>query len=250
MDDGQHIAGKDSSLIADRVREELARRRMSRLKLADSARISLSTLEKALSGGRPFTLGTLVRLEAALGVSLRPEPPAPPPPAPGLAPESLGAYSRPAVRRLEGSYVTLRPSFSGPGDIFAYRTEIAWDTAASCLVFAESARADADFTQRGQVSISHESGHIYLITSEEGQFRLVLLSRPTRGGVLFGLLTTLHAGRGSQLTPASSVIAYVPADRLPDLPMGRISANDPAFEAAQAFLGRVVAEDYAQLYPT
>lgn len=249
MDDSTDIAGKDSRLIADRVREELARRRMSRLKLADSARISLSTLEKALSGGRPFTLGTLVRLETALGVSLRPTPPAPPP-APDLAPESLGAYSRAAVRRLEGSYVTLRPSFSAAADIFAYRTEIAWDPVASCLVFAESARADADFTQRGQVSISHESGHIYLITSEGGQFRLVLLSRPTRGGVLFGLLTTLHAGRGAQLTPASSIIAYVPADRLPDLPMGRISANDPAFEAAQAFLGRVVAEDYAQLYPT
>ena len=249
MDDGQDIASKDSRLIADRVREELARRRMSRLKLADSARISLSTLEKALSGGRPFTLGTLLRIEAALGVSLRPVAAAPPPPAPGLAPESLGAYSRPAVRRLEGSYVTLRPSFSAPGDIFAYRTEIAWDMAASCLVFAESARADADFTQRGQVSISHESGHIYLITSEEGQFRLVLLSRPTRGGVLFGLLTTLHAGRGAQLTPASSIIAYVPADRLPDLPMGRLSPGDPAFDGAQAFLGRVTGEDYAQLFP-
>ena len=249
MDDGQDIASRDSRLIAERVREELARRRMSRLKLADSARISLSTLEKALSGGRPFTLGTLVRLETALGVSLRPAPPAPPLPAPGLAPESLGAYSRAAVRRLEGSYVTLRPSFSTPGDIFAYRTEIAWDPAASCLTFAESARADANFTQRGQVSVSHESGHIYLITSEEGQFRLVLLSRPTRGGVLFGLLTTLHAGRGAQLTPAGSIIAYVPADRLPDLPMGRISANDPAFESAQAFLSRVAGEDYAQLFP-
>ncbi|MCE3289208.1 MAG: transcriptional regulator [Caulobacter sp.] len=189
VDDGQDIASKDSRLIADRVREELARRRMSRLKLADSARISLSTLEKALSGGRPFTLGTLLRIEAALGVSLRPVAAAPP--APGLAPE----------------------------------------------------------TQRGQVSISHESGHIYLITSEEGQFRLVLLSRPTRGGVLFGLLTTLHAGRGAQLTPASSIIAYVPADRLPDLPMGRLSPADPAFESAQAFLSRVAGEDYAQLFP-
>src|SRR6187431_3722810 len=53
------------------VLEELARRRLSRQQLAEMARISLSTLEKALSGRRPFTLATLVRLEQALGISLR-----------------------------------------------------------------------------------------------------------------------------------------------------------------------------------
>ena len=38
--------------IAHKVREELARRRISRQALADMARISISTLEKALSGRR------------------------------------------------------------------------------------------------------------------------------------------------------------------------------------------------------
>ena len=38
--------------IALRVREELARRRLSRQWLADESRVSLSTLEKALSGRR------------------------------------------------------------------------------------------------------------------------------------------------------------------------------------------------------
>ncbi len=47
-----------------RVREEIARRRWSRQAVADKAGISLSTLEKALSGRRPFTLATVVRLEA------------------------------------------------------------------------------------------------------------------------------------------------------------------------------------------
>ena len=39
--------------------------------LAEQAKLSLSTLEKALGGRRPFTLATTVRLEQALGVSLR-----------------------------------------------------------------------------------------------------------------------------------------------------------------------------------
>jgi transcriptional regulator with XRE-family HTH domain len=58
-----------SQAIAARVREELARRRLSRQALADLARISISTLEKALAGRRPFTLATTIRLEEALGAS-------------------------------------------------------------------------------------------------------------------------------------------------------------------------------------
>src|SRR5881275_2054156 len=60
-----------SESVALVVREELARRRLSRQWLADEARVSLSTLEKALAGSRPFTLSTVVRLEEALGASLR-----------------------------------------------------------------------------------------------------------------------------------------------------------------------------------
>ena len=41
----------------------------------------------------------------------------------------MGAYARPAVQWLEGSYLTLRPSFSEPGAVFAYLTSIAWDDA-------------------------------------------------------------------------------------------------------------------------
>ena len=64
----------ESQAIALTLREELARRRISRQALADMARISLSTLEKALSGSRPFTLATVVRIEDVLGASLRSRP--------------------------------------------------------------------------------------------------------------------------------------------------------------------------------
>ena len=56
--------------VGRRVREEIARRRISRQALADMARISLSTLEKALAGTRPFTLASTIRLEEALGTSV------------------------------------------------------------------------------------------------------------------------------------------------------------------------------------
>ena len=55
------LSEEQSRAIGARVREELARRRMSREQLASDARISLSTLEKALAGRRPFTLATTVK---------------------------------------------------------------------------------------------------------------------------------------------------------------------------------------------
>ena len=57
--------GRDSSeSMALVVRDELALRRLSRQWLADKARFSLSTLDKALAVSRPATLATV---ERALG---------------------------------------------------------------------------------------------------------------------------------------------------------------------------------------
>jgi len=125
------LSAEQSRQIAETIREEIARRRMSRQALAEQAKLSLSTLEKVLGGRRPFTLATTVRLEQALGVSLRKGGDkaidgAPIKPAAGgdVAPDSLGAYSRRAASRLEGVYITVRPSFGGKEAVYAYRTEI------------------------------------------------------------------------------------------------------------------------------
>src|SRR5205814_2214685 len=152
----KQLSDEQSREIAETIREEIARRRISRQSLAEIAKLSLSTLEKVLGGRRPFTLATTVRLEQALGVSLRKTPEAPAPAAivnGEVAPDGLGAYSRRAVAWIEGTYVTVRPSFGDKDAIFAYRTEIAWDPAASSLVFNESERQDAAFTQFGEVAV-------------------------------------------------------------------------------------------------
>ena len=137
----KQLSAEQSRQVAETIREEIARRRISRQSLAEQAKLSLSTLEKVLGGRRPFTLATTVRLEQALGVSLRKaqEMPAAAAPVNGdVAPDSLGAYSRRAVTWLEGVYVTLRPSFGDKDSIYAYRTEIAWEAAASSWCFAKA----------------------------------------------------------------------------------------------------------------
>ena len=229
--------------IALRVREELARRRLSRQWLADASRVSLSTLEKALSGRRPFTLATVVRLEDALGASLRG---VPEPTGHLYAPESMGAYARPGVQWLEGSYLTLRPSFSEQEAIFAYLTEIAWDDAKGHLVFSEAGRLDSQYEQKGFVSFPHLSGAIYLVTISEGQYRVALLNRPASGGTICGILVTLAAGQGAQLTPAAVPIMFVPMSGRGDPQLGVVREGDQAFEEYRACVDRVTDQGFAR----
>ena len=246
------LSDEQSRSVAAVVREELARRRISRQYLAEMAKISISTLEKALSGRRPFTLATTIRLEQALGVSLRKanaEAALAAAVAITLAPGELGFYSRPAVSFIEGNYLTLRPSFGDPIAIYAYRTEICWDAGTSSLIFRESERLDAKFAQQGLVSVPNQSGYIYLITNRHGQFRLVLISRPTINGEMFGIMTTLQSGRGAQLIPVSAPIAYVPLDGLGDVEFGRIAAGHPRYENYRSYLKRTVEEPFALFLP-
>src|SRR5882724_10564931 len=116
----KQLSAEQSRQVAETIREEIARRRISRQSLAEQAKLSLSTLEKVLGGRRPFTLATTVRLEQALGVSLRKGPDVTPAVAPSngdISPDGLSADSRRSVAWLEGVYVTVRPSFVGDKDV-------------------------------------------------------------------------------------------------------------------------------------
>jgi transcriptional regulator with XRE-family HTH domain len=248
----EQLSAEQSRSIAALIREELARRRISRQHLAHQAGISISTLEKALAGRRPFTLATTIRLEEALGVSLRKtavDANGPTATGPGLAPGDLGFYSRPAVKWIEGAYLTLRPSFGERGAIYAYQTDIVWDDGRSSLIFRESGRIDAAFTQQGLVSVPHQSGHIYLVTNIQGQYRLIIVARPTIDGEMYGILTTLQAGRGSQLIPIAAPIALVPLHAVKDAQFGQIGAGHPCYETYRRYLQRNVEEPFAVFMP-
>ena len=232
--------------LAAKVREELARRRISRQRLADDAKISISTLEKALSGTRPFTLATIIRLEEALKIKLRApgaKDKAADAPAAGSAPMELGGYSAGAVRWLEGDYLTVRPSFDVKDALYAYRTKIAWSADKNSLCFEESERLDAPFSQKGVVAVPTKSGRVYLLTSDEGQFRLAILSRPQIGGEMYGILTTLRAERGGQLQPVSTPLVLLQIARH-SAQFGRIAPADPLYAVYRAHLQRAIADDH------
>jgi transcriptional regulator with XRE-family HTH domain len=241
-DPAPHIA------IAAKLREEMARRRLSREGIAAEAKISLSTLEKALSGKRPFTLATLVRLETVLGLTLRPAAPNNVQPAlAGEAPDELGSYNRASVAWLEGQYLTLRPSFSDPASVYAYRTDIRWDEASTRLHFREAERLDTEFTQFGEVAVPHQSGHIYLSTNRHGQMRLIIVSRPTITGDMHGVVTTLQSTKGAQLVPVSMPLVMQPLK--PDAApygYGRIDPQHADYDRVRRLLRRSVTDEFVK----
>lgn len=239
------LSEHESRAIGQQIREELARKRLTRQHLADKAKISLSTIEKALSGQRPFTLATVVRLEEALQLPLRRHKSSEANGEAASAPQSLGSYSHPAVSWLEGDYVTIRRSFSDPAAVYVYLTEIKWDKTLSHLIFRESERADAQYKQDGAVSVPHQSGYIYLVTNKSGQYRLVVLSRPMISGEMYGLLTTLQSGKATQLTPISTPVVLAPLKGFGvEAEFGVIDKESKCFERYTKLLKRTTEEPF------
>lgn len=237
----------EQQVVADRIRVELARRRLSRQALADKARISLSTLEKSLSGSRQFSLNTVIRIEDALETRLRHGSRPAPATHRDCAPERLGAYSHASVRWIEGDYLTLRAGFGSEGGIYAYRTSIHWDADLGHLIFAESDRVDEAYAQKGHVSMPRLSGHTYLVTEEEGQYRMAMLSRPTAGGRMYGLLSTLQVGAGSQLIPTGCPIVLLPQGTLDHEDTGNILESHRAHATYRDVLDSAIAKDFCRL---
>src|SRR5262245_31882932 len=99
-----------------------------------------------------------------------------------VAPVQLGAYTRAAVDHYIGTYLTLRPSFSMPAGVMAYRTDISWDERSPSLAFEERDRPDKPYANRGRLHISAASTHVHLVSSSKGAVRMVVVSRPDATG--------------------------------------------------------------------
>jgi hypothetical protein len=149
--------------VALSVREELARRRLRVSGWPTKPGSACPRSEKALAGSRPFTLATVSsvsKMRLAQAYSARREDRKSPK---MFAPETDGRITRPGGSNgSKGTYLTMRPSFSEDGAIFAYLTSISWSERAGHLVFSEAQRTDAEYEQKGFVSFPQLSGRSIL----------------------------------------------------------------------------------------
>lgn len=249
------------STAIQRIRTALIEKKMTQAELADAADCHEKTIQNLL-GGRTVRDQTLFDVCMVLGLDFDDTkqqwsggaPPGQPqrdePGQPGatteVAPVYMGAYARAAVDHYIGSYLTLRPAFTIPDTIIAYRTDISWDPNWPSLMFEERNRPDAPYSHRGRLHIPPSSSFIHLVSLTKGAMRMIVLSQLAQAQPMRGLITTLSKA-GATIRPVSAPITYRQLDD-PDTPVyGEVAPGMPAYETYRAELDQSVAEGYVAL---
>lgn len=163
-----------------------------------------------------------------------------------VAPVYMGAYSRAAVDHFLGSYLTLRPSFTLPDVIVAYRTDILWDPEWPSLLFEERERPDAPYAHRGRLYIPASSSFIHLVSLTKGAMRMIIVSQIDRGGEMRGLITTLNKQRAS-FVPVSAPIVYVKRETFAPKAFGEIKPGTPEHAQDKKALTETLGDGYVRL---
>jgi transcriptional regulator with XRE-family HTH domain len=251
---GMRTDGKPSGSVA-LIKTAMIEKKITQAELADAADCHEKTIQNLLAG-RPVRDQTLFDVCMVLGLDfervkgawlgeLRDAP------GPGAtdgraAPVYMGAYTRAGVDHYIGSYLTLRPSFSNPTRIMAYRTDISWDEEWPSLLFQELDRPDKPFLHRGRLYVPASSMYIHLVSLTKGAMRMVMVSQLDPSGIMRGLITTLHKQKAT-LIPVSTAIVYVKQAEFSAVTLGEIDAGNDAFARYRPLLEETIAQGYAKL---
>lgn len=246
--------------LAD-IRKAMIEKKLTQAELADAADCHEKTIQNLL-GGRSVRAQTLFDVCMVLGLDYERIKTnwAPPGPAAAataepqdlkaagglVAPVYMGAYTKAAVDHYIGSYLTLRPAFSLPDVIIAYRTEIVWDPEWPSLLFQESSRPDSPYEHRGRLYIPTASMFLHFVSLTKGAMRMVLVSQIDRTGSMRGLITTLNK-QGAMLVPVSCPIVYARREAIAPSDLGQIGAEHPAFAGYRRMLREATEDGYARL---
>lgn len=163
-----------------------------------------------------------------------------------MAPIYMGAYTREAVDHYLGSYLTIRPAFSTPNRIVAYRTDITWDPEWPSLLFQERDRPDAPYSHRGRLYVPASSPFIHLVSLTKGAMRMIVVSQVDRAGEMRGLITTLNKQR-AMFVPVATPIVYAKRDDFRASELGDIDPENPIHSTYKRQLEDTVEQGYARL---
>jgi transcriptional regulator with XRE-family HTH domain len=260
------MSASDRNPAVTRIRLAMIEKKITQAELADAADCHEKTVQN-LMNGRSVRDQTLFDVCMVLGLDFdeiklawtgppptRPGAPAPMekdmPGKPGIgsdvAPLYMGAYSRGAVDHYIGSYLTLRPAFSLPDTIVAYRTEISWDADWPSLLFEERNRPDAPFAHRGRLYVPTSSMFIHLVSLTKGAMRNVIVSQLDQSGQMRGLITTLNKSR-AQFVPVSAPIVYAKRADLDADACGEIGKGHAAYDDYRRLIDDALEQGYAKL---
>ena len=202
-------------LVAQALRSEMAKRRLTQEALAALTGLSLATVGRTLRG--KFRPETIMLIESKLDVPLR---------AAGrtgstVAAAEYGSYHYDAVSHLVGEYLCARRAFSQPGQLALYPISIRWSPEPAGLAFSETnSIGRTNYSQKGFIYVPPGCAYLHLATVDRGSVRLITVSfvadklvdtEPMRG-----LILTLYNPVASSHIPAVSPFV-----------MFRLRDNDP-----------------------
>jgi transcriptional regulator with XRE-family HTH domain len=250
--------------VVTMIREALIEKKMTQAELADAADCHEKTIQNLLAG-KAVRAQTLFDVAMVLGLDYQavrhlwsgggpvaspdtPRSDAPEAAGAGgeIAPIYMGAYTRAGVDHYLGSYLTLRPSFTAPDHVVAYRTDITWDPEWPSLLFEERDRPDAPYAHRGRLYIPTSSPFIHLVSLTKGAMRMIVVSQIDREGLMRGLITTLNKRR-AQFVPVAAPIVYRRTATFAGESLGEITPGGPAYADYRAALQSTVSLGYAAL---
>ena len=252
------LANRDDAI--DRIKTAMVEKKLTQAELADAADCHEKTIQNLL-GGRSVRDQTLFDVCMVLGLEFPPlrdawhgeshddrgKGPMDLKGEGGLvSPVYMGAYTRAAVDHYIGSYLTIRPAFSLPDTIIAYRTDIVWDPEWPSLQFQERDRPDAPYSHRGRLYIPASSMFIHLVSLTKGAMRMIVVSQLDRDGIMRGIITTLNKQRAT-FVPVAAPVVYVRQDEFAPESLGEIKATKPKFKAYKHLLEDTVEQGYARL---
>jgi transcriptional regulator with XRE-family HTH domain len=254
-----YSAPRDRDAALAEIRKAMIEKKLTQAELADAADCHEKTVQNLL-GGRSVRDQTLFDVCMVLGLDFERvksdwdgsplnganEPMDLKGEGGPVAPVYMGAYTRAAVDHYIGSYLTLRPAFSLPDVIIAYRTDIVWDPDWPSLLFEESGRPDATYSHRGRLYIPASSMFIHLVSLTKGAMRMVLVSQVDRMGAMRGLITTLNK-QGAMLMPVSAPIVYKRQDDFDPGALGQIPPDHPEHARYRSQLEETITDGYAKV---
>jgi len=251
------MAAADRNAGLARIKTAMIEKKMTQAQLADVADCHEKTIQNLLHG-RPVRDQTLFDVCVVLGLDFEEiksiwsgqpagrDEPGKPGASKDIAPVYMGAYSREAVDHYIGSYLTLRPSFSVPGGIVAYRTNITWDGEWPSLLFEEGERIDASYAHRGRLYIPASSMFIHFVSLTKGAMRMVIVSQLDREGNMRGIITTLNKQK-AMLVPVSTPIVYQRRENFSDEAFGEIEAGHARHAQYAGIIAEATAQGYVRL---
>ena len=251
-------SSKERVAAVETIRTAMVEKKLTQAELADAADCHEKTIQNLLHG-KPVREQTLFDVAMVLGLDyealkmawgggedasvgpmdLKGEGGA-------VAPVYMGAYTQAAVDHYIGSYLTLRPAFTVPDALVAYRPDVVWDPEWPSLLFEERDRPDAPYAHRGRLYIPASSSFIHLVSLTKGAMRMIVLQQIDQAGIMRGLITTLNKHRAS-FTPVAAPIVYVKRDKLAPAELGDVAPGHRRYGDYRTLIEEALGQGYARL---